>query len=121
MDAKQQALFLHVHGAGTVFDSEEHTEPDPEAYDDCVFNYEGSEYRVLTESEADAAWDEYLDNYLEECILPELPEVARSYFDEEAWKRDAKFDGRGHCLSGYDGTEHEFLIGDEWIFVYRTN
>ena len=39
------------------------------------------EYLVLTDDEADEMWDEQLDSYLDECVLPELPEMARNYFD----------------------------------------
>ena len=39
------------------------------------------------------------------------------YFDREAWKRDARMDGRGHCLGSYDGGEYE--VGD--YLVYRIN
>jgi hypothetical protein len=88
---------------------------------DYTIDSEPGEYRVLTDEEADAAWDEYLESYLDDCVLSELPELARNYFDAEKWKRDAQFDGRGHCLSPYDGNEHEIKIDDEWIYIYRTN
>lgn len=79
------------------------------------------EYWVLTDDEADQAWDESLDQYLDDCVLDGLPEIARNYFDSEKWKRDAKFDGRGHSLASYDGTEHETKIDDEWFYAYRVN
>jgi len=82
---------------------------------------EPGEYLVLTEVEANDAWEESLDSYLDECVMPELPELAQRYFDRDAWKRDAKHDGRGHSLSGYDGDEHEVKIDGEWYFIYRTN
>jgi hypothetical protein len=80
-------------------------------------------YRVMTEDEADTAWDEALDNYLEECVYPELPETLRGYFDDAKWKRDAKFDGRGHALNSYDGSEEEGtdpLTGEQFV-IFRTN
>lgn len=80
---------------------------------------EPGEYRVMTDSEADQAWDESLENYIDECILPEVPESFRNYFDHEAWKRDARFDGRGHSLSSYDGCEYEEQIDGEWYYIYR--
>ena len=82
---------------------------------------ERSGYIVLTDEEADEMWEEQLDNYLEECIYPTFPDWARSYFDEEAWKRDARMDGRGHSLATYDGHEHyESILGEEF-FIYRIN
>lgn len=82
-----------------------------------TYSYGRAEYAVMTESEADSAWDESLDSYLDECVICELPEMAQTYFDREAWKRDARHDGRGHCLSSYDGSEWD---AREFV-VFRTN
>jgi len=83
-----------------------------------VFKSGGREYAVLTDSEADRAVDESLDSYIDDCVLPELPESLRFYFDSELFKRDAILsDGRGHCLSTYDGNEGE--AGE--FYVYRIN
>jgi|DEB0MinimDraft_6_1074348.scaffolds.fasta_scaffold00925_6 hypothetical protein len=94
---------------------------DPEFYDACVYEVEGGEVLVVTESERDERWNESLENYIDECVLPELPEIAQQYFDYEKWKRDARYDGAGHCLSHYDGVEHEYKFGDHWIYIYRQN
>lgn len=82
------------------------------------------EYLVVTDGEADTLWDEDLENYLDECILPEVPELSQRYFDREAWKKDARSDGRAHSLDRYDGDEEsitvdtdvlaQFLHGDDW-------
>ncbi len=81
------------------------------------------DYMVLTDDEADVKWDESLDNYLEECIYPELEKIGNlaNYFDDEAWKKDARMDGRGHSLSSYDGNENEETIEGETFYIYRTN
>lgn len=79
------------------------------------------EYLVLDDAEADQAWNESLDNYLDDCVLSEVSGPLALYFDRDAWKRDAKHDGRGHSLSSYDGEEHEIRVDDEWIFIYRVN
>ena len=78
---------------------------------------DGAEYLVLTEDEANERWDEALDQYLEECIYPELQGSLATYFDSEAWKRDARFDGRGHCLASYDGEEHD----SDGFVIFRIN
>lgn len=80
------------------------------SYNDQVVEYDGEEYLVVTDDEADDLWDESLDDYLEECIYPELPNHLRNYFNDEAWKRDARFDGRGHSLSSYDGEENDITV-----------
>lgn len=101
-----------------------HLDEDPDDISEQTwgaFSHGSTEYMVLTDDEADEAWDESLQSYLDECVLPELPETARRYFDEDAWKEDAKMDGRGHSLSGYDGNESEVIIADEVYYIFRTN
>ena len=92
------------------------TEESYEHYGLIVLDGETGEYAIGTDSECDDAWEESLDNYIDECIIPELPESMVNYFDDESWKRDAKYDGRGHSLSSYDGNEIEL---DDDLFMYR--
>lgn len=94
-------------------------------YDNC-FSYGRAEYLILTDEEADELWEADLDNYIEECIIPELPKHLRFYFDEESWKRDARYDGRGHSLNRYDGNEDEIRITDPegnkfTFYIFRQN
>lgn len=89
-----------------------------------VAPYEGDysiDYLVLTDDEADDKWEEYLDNYIEDCILPELPKQYANFFDTEKWKDVAKYDGRGHSLSSYDGNEYEEEVNGTMYFIYRIN
>lgn len=86
-----------------------------------TYEYGNEEYLVVTDSEADKLWDEYLDNYIEECVLHEIPEQYRMYFDDEKFKDDCKMDGRGHCLAGYDGEEQEEKVDGTYFYIYRTN
>ena len=88
---------------------------------DNVYSYYGEEYEVLTDDEADDRWEEELDNYIEECIMPELPEHLQNSFDEDAWKRDARYDGRGHSISRYDGEEYEETVNGTTYYIYRQN
>ena len=87
-----------------------------------LFSRGREEYAVCTDEEADRAWDASLDSYIDDCLLDDMPESLRNYFDRNAWKRDARFDGRGHCLSSYDGNEGEVrLEGGSYLYIYRTN
>lgn len=90
------------------------TEVDVEEYDERT-----SDWLVYTDSEADDAWDESLENYIDECL--EIPASMRNYFDREAWKYDARMDGRGHCLSGYNGHEEEQQVNGTTYYLYRQN
>ena len=85
--------------------------------DTCPIDIDMVEVLILDDPAMETAWDDSLQSYLDDCLLDELPEIARRYFDEEAWKRDARMDGVGHSLSSYDGNHHE--VGGYNIF--RTN
>jgi hypothetical protein len=94
-------------------------------YDLSVLSVAGNEYAVGTDAESDDAWDQSLDGYIEECIEPELDfeklGTIGNYvkFDREMWIRDAKMDGRGHSLSGYDGEENEINVNGVCFYVFR--
>lgn len=92
-----------------------------EGYGDNTFEVDSQEYRVLTDAEADEALEEALDNILDDVILPDLDEALQCYFDRDAWKRDAQYDGRGHYLNHYDGVEGEVQVNGGWYYLYRTN
>lgn len=78
------------------------------------------EYLVGTDEEMEISYDEYLDSYIEECILPEIPEAYQSYFDKEKWKSDAASERAG-ALASYDGNENGYEIDGVMYFIYRTN
>jgi hypothetical protein len=83
---------------------------------------EPGEYRVLDESEREQAASEALDSYIDECVLSQIPEGYRDYFDADRWKQDAlNSDGYGHTLASYDGDEQEACIDGTWYYVYRVN
>ena len=89
--------------------------------DDNIVEYENKDYWVLTDDEADEKWEEDLENYIDECILYQLPEHYRQYFDRESCKSDARHNGRGNSLGRYDGNENEETVNGTTYYIYRTN
>jgi hypothetical protein len=118
-DEKQISLALHLECSPDELKEESH-----DHYGMVIYSLGSQEYSVGTDDEADSAWDQELDSYIEECIEPEMAQVAVGNlapyikFDADMWKRDARMDGRGHALSSYDGDEIE-LEGD--LYAYRLN
>jgi hypothetical protein len=106
-----------------------HLEADVSAISECRHGdstYESEadpgEYLVLTDNEADEAFKASVESYIDECVLTEIPEAYRGYFNAEAFIRDVELgDGRGPTLSGYDGAEQEAQIDGTWYFIYRVN
>lgn len=97
-----------------------------ETHQDCIIDLEEYQdwkydYQVYTDQEADEAWEEYLDSYIDDCVLLDIPKQYHSYFDDEAFKRDCKYDGRGHSLASYDGNEQEQTIDGVTYYLYKIN
>lgn len=88
---------------------------------DNVFEYEGAEYLVLDDDEADQAWDDAIYSFIDDVVLPEIPENYQRYFDTEAFKKDCSYDGRGHTLATYDSEENEETVNGTTYYIYRTN
>lgn len=79
---------------------------------------EDGEYLVLTDEEADERARESLDNYIEECVLSQIPDNLVEYFDTDQFAEDAlRNDGRGVSLASYDSEEFEV----EGFYIYRIN
>jgi len=76
----------------------------------------GLEYVVYDEYERESAFVEAID-----CLLPEVPEHVRNYFDDKKFINDCRYDGYGHTLSPHDGHELEEVVEGEWYYIYRTN
>ena len=84
--------------------------------------YGNQEYYVLNNDEAEEKAKECSFLYIDDCILPELPENLRQYFDYDKFAEDAiTIDGRGHIIASYDGYEHEIMFNSTWYFIYRIN
>lgn len=127
-EKKVIALAMHLMTESNTFQGqlfEDLPEDEKQAFiDDAQKAIDDYDYEVYTDEEADEKWDEELDNYIDECIMPEFEKVLPNmwtYFDSEAWKRDARFDGRGHSLSHYDGVENYEEVDRETYYIYRQN
>ncbi len=96
-------------------------------YSDSAFEYDGGEYKILTDEEADEEEKEQLECYLEDIIYSEIPEWAKPYFNEGEWIKDNSGYDRGGHIAYYDGNEIEITTVNEetgeteYFYLYRTN
>lgn len=120
---EKKIIALAMHLSSGVYEDKTEEEK-AELLEEAEKAIEDYDYEVYTDEEADDKWDEELDNYIDECIMPEfdrhLPNMY-VYFDDEAWKRDARYDGRGHSLARYDGVENYEEVDRETFYIYRQN
>ena len=115
-----EALYLHL--TEDKQDTLERDDLTESSYNDQEIEYGNNEsYLVVTDDEADKLWDESLESYIDDCILPELNEHYRMYFDNERWKGDARTDGRAHSLDHYSGDEYTQTVNGTEYYIYRQN
>ena len=89
-----------------------------------IFACGNEEYSVMDEDEAEELFKEMLDNYIDDCVLSQIPDHLRFYFDRDAFVRDVELgDGRGPTMATYDGHEHEYFApnSNTAYYIYRTN
>lgn len=88
--------------------------------DDFTFDFDGNEYRIISEN---SIWDIYVEEIkqiVEDCYelnLDKIPGFIAVNIDWEKTAENAFADGYGHTFSGYDGSEEN--AGGYYIF--RTN
>lgn len=91
-DAKQTAILAYLkanQNLPTLDEDEEQEEYDASTHDASRFDsVEGEDLLVLTDEEATERMNDAKDQYLDDVIFPELPEVAQKYFDREMWMDD---------------------------------
>lgn len=76
------------------------------------------EFLAGTDQEMESKYEEYLDNYIDDVL--EIPDHIRIYFNDEAWKRDAKINSsRAEALNRYNGKEIEYKYNNDWFYAYR--
>lgn len=90
--------------------------------DDFYFEYDGNEYRIISESAIWSIYVESIQSLVEDCYsdvlkLDDIPSFIALEIDWEQTAKNAYADGYGHHFSGYDGSELE--IGG--YYVFRTN
>ena len=105
-DEKQMAVFEYFDYDRELVD--EIKEHDFNSKD--TFSYGEYDLLVLTDSEADDRFYDYLEQTVDECC----PEWLARYVDLERLARDSD---RGQELAGYDGTEY---CANNGIYIYRT-
>lgn len=116
-DEKQWAVFAHYNFDTSLIEDINELDIDTD-----TVHINGEDIYVLTDREADDLADEMLDSYIDDCILDQIPEQYRYYFDSEKFKSDViRFDGRAQQLSGYDGNEYEYTVNDTDYYIYRWN
>lgn len=88
--------------------------------DDFTIEFDGNEYRIISDSEIWSIYVDAIKNIVEDCYdfkLNNIPDFVAFEIDWEKTAQNAYVDGYGHTFSSYDHSEIE--VGGYWVF--RTN
>lgn len=93
---------------------------DIEEISDSEFCVDGETWRIMSEPDYQVYSNELINDYIDECVLPEIPDYLQSYFDTEKFIRDIDYAGdRDGLVAIYDGAVHEAKINDEYYKLWR--
>jgi len=88
--------------------------------DDFSFDFDGNEYRIITESAIWGIYKDEIETIVNDCYelnLDKIPSWIAVEIDWEQTAKNAYSDGYGHTFSSYDHSEID--VADHWVF--RTN
>lgn len=88
-------------------------------WSDAYTAIEKDDYFVADDEDANKEAQDYAEGYLEDIVLPEIPNHLQQYFNTDDWISDYLDEGRGHILSHWDGTEQEEIINNTTYYIYR--
>lgn len=89
---------------------------------DGTIRYNGNLYCIMDENDYNEYIDEMIDNYIDDCILPDIPEDYRCYFDTEKFMNDVSCGGeRDSFANSYDGCVNDFKFDSVWYKIWRVD
>lgn len=87
--------------------------------ENCRYNVLGTDYICGLDNDVDEIFEESIKNYIDDCVLPEIPKQYHRYFNEEDFIEDCYKDGRGHALNRYDDNEYEETVNGKTYYIYQ--
>ena len=84
---------------------------------DDAYSAIGRDYKVFTDDEAQKEFNEKVELSVD-CVMSEIPEHLRQYFDEDSYISD-NYNDRGTELSYYDGCEYTESVNGTTYYIYR--
>lgn len=86
-----------------------------------IIKWGNEEYVVVQETLMDVLFREYMEEYIDECVIGDIPESLRGYFDYEAYIDDWENDDGYSVMASYDGYIDDIdILGDQY-YVFRIN
>lgn len=79
------------------------------------------EYLVVSSSDLDDVYRDYMVELIDDCVIPNLPENLKNYFDYDSYIDDSlSGDGYGQ-LAPYDGNDNEVQYNGTYYHIFRLN
>jgi hypothetical protein len=88
---------------------------------DCRYTAQGDEYFCGNWKETNDAQIEATENYIDDCVLPDIDENIHQFLDMDKMIEYYSQDGWAHILGSYDGEGYEIEVNGETYHICRTN
>jgi hypothetical protein len=79
------------------------------------------QWGVIFSGHIEGAFKIYAQGWIDEYVLPTIPERYRLYFDSGAFIHDMELEGGYSGMSPYDGNYEEVTIGGQTWYLFRVN
>jgi hypothetical protein len=89
-------------------------------YGSPMIEVNSEEYAVIEDDSIESVFHDYVENLIDDVIIPDLPERYQQYFDYDKMIRDMSFDGYGQ-MSSYDGEDQEVKLQGKYYHILRMN
>jgi len=84
-----------------------------------LYEYDGQYYRIMESEEYDRCVYDLIDDYIDDCVLPKIPEIYRGYFDSEAYIRYIYLSGEQDLfINSYDGYVDEYKYRGQFFRIW---
>lgn len=115
-----KVLFLWLVDNDNYIDPIEIEEKSHDYFGAPYIEADGEEYVVIPNAMIESVFHDYAEELIDECIINDLPEKYRCYFDYDKFIQDMSFDGYGQ-MSSYDGEDNEQKYNGEYYHILRMN
>jgi hypothetical protein len=109
-------LYMHETGETDIWVDDFTTNYD--FYGAPIYCMGNREYAVI--NNIDSAFHDYAESYIDDCVLSEIPERYRRYFDTEQFINDMETDGYGQ-MALYDNEDNEIEYDGTTYHILRMN
>lgn len=79
------------------------------------------QYAVIESDDIEGVFAKHIEAFVDDCVLPDIPEAYRNYFDTEKYTRDVEANDGYGGMATYDGNDNEVVVDGKYYHIFRMN